>query len=48
MLSFLISGLALLLALIGSTVLARPLQLGTDDGPQSFHADRHDHRVQVP
>jgi hypothetical protein len=33
MLSFLISGVALLLALIGTAALARPLQHGTDDGP---------------
>lgn len=48
MLSFLISGLALLLALIGSAALARPLQPGTNNGLRSFHADQDHHWAQVP
>jgi hypothetical protein len=39
MLSFLVAGLALLLALIGGAALARPLQPGTDDSPPSLRAD---------
>jgi hypothetical protein len=48
MLSFLISGLALLLALIGSAALAPPPQPGTNNDVRSFHADHDDHWAQVP
>jgi len=48
MLSFLISALALLLALIGTAALARPPRPGTHDGPLSFPAGHHDHWIQVP
>jgi len=48
MLNFLIPGLTLLLALIGSVALARPLRSGTDDGPVNFHAKNHDRWTQVP
>jgi hypothetical protein len=48
MLSFLISALALLLALICAAALAHPLRSGTDDSPLSFHASHHDHWIQVP
>jgi len=48
MLSFLISGVALLLALIGTAALARPLQPGTDDGPLRVHAHHRGHWTQMP
>jgi hypothetical protein len=48
MLSFLIPGLILLLALIGRVALAPPLRSGTDDSPINFHAKSDDHWTQVP
>lgn len=48
MLSFLVSGAALLLALLGSVALVQPLQRGPNDIWRNFVADHHDHWVQVP
>jgi hypothetical protein len=43
MLSFLVSGLALLLASLGSAALVRPIRPGADVGARSRHADRCDY-----
>jgi hypothetical protein len=48
MLTFLVSGLALLLALLGGAVLAHPSRPGTDGGLPGLHADQDDYRAQVP
>jgi len=48
MLSFLVSGTALLLALLGSVALVHPFQRGSSVTLRNFVADHHDHWVQVP
>jgi len=48
MLSFLVSGLALLLALLGGSALVRPPRWSMDDRPWELRLDQHAQRVQVP
>jgi hypothetical protein len=48
MLSFLVPGLVLLLALLGGAALALPLQPGPDGTPWRRHAGPRDRRVQEP
>jgi hypothetical protein len=48
MLSFLVSGLALLLALLAGAALVRPPRPDPRDGLASFRANRFEQRDQMP